>query len=84
MQILSGSRGLRICGYVIFAIGMIGLIQYVAIQAHRSLGTDLGIILGDGAIALIGLVALMAAGRFRLLEDRLDRLENSRGLRGDG
>jgi hypothetical protein len=38
----------------------------------------MGIVLGNGAIVLTGLVAIAAAQGLRKLEERLDRLENSR------
>jgi hypothetical protein len=74
----SGSPVLRIFGYIIFAYGAISTFLYIFYQVRYSTDPDMGIVLGNGAIILAGLVALSAATCLRNLEQRLDRLENSR------
>ena len=72
----SGSSVLRFFGYAIFVFGTLSMIQYVTFQIWYSISPDMGIVLGNGAILLIGLVTLSVASCLRTLERRIDRLEH--------
>jgi hypothetical protein len=74
----SSSGVVRIFGYGIFAYGALSTIQYFAITTWRSVPTDMGIALGNGAITLTGLVAISIAMCFAQIEQRLDMLEKGR------
>jgi hypothetical protein len=73
----SGSGVLRIFGYIIFVFGALSMAQDVAFQVWYSTLPDMGVVLGDGAITLIGLVAISVAICLRKLEQRIERLENT-------
>ena len=72
----SGSSVLRFFGYTIFVFGTLSMVQYVTFQIWHSISPDMGIVLGNGAILLIGLVSLSVASCLRTLERRIDRLED--------
>lgn len=73
----SDSRVVRFFGYIIFACGALGTIQYLRDQIWNSILPGMGVVLGYGAIMLTGLVALSVAACLKKLEQRIDALENA-------
>ncbi len=73
----AGAGVVRLFGYILFAYGLVSTLLYLIFQIRYSIGPDMGIVLGNGAITLIGLVALSVATCLVQLEKRLDRLESA-------
>lgn len=79
----SGPEVVRLFGYIIFVFGALSTIQYLAVVVLRHLPIDMGIALGNGAVVLIGLVAISTARCLTTLEQRLLKLENARAVSKD-
>jgi hypothetical protein len=79
----SGPEVERLFGYIIFVFGALSTIQYLAVIVSRHLPIDMGIALGNGALVLIGLVAISTAVCLTALEQRLLKLENARAVSRD-
>jgi hypothetical protein len=65
-----------IFGYIVFALGAFGIIFYYATQVLYSLAQDMGIVLGNVAITLLGLAVVGIAKCLRNFEERLSRIES--------
>jgi len=66
---------LRFLGNVVFALGVLEIIHDFVRVSYFSFPFNLGIVLGNIAIVLVGLVASMSANEFKKLEERLERLQ---------
>ena len=75
MRTLAGSSGVRIFGYVIFCWGALSTAFDFYTVYFRSFPINMGISLGNGAIVLLGLVAIVVAKALKSLENRLQALE---------
>ncbi len=67
----------RVLSYLILALGIANALQYAVVTHWRFLPLDMGIALGNGAIVLIGAVALALANGLARLERRLDSIEGA-------
>lgn len=74
----SGSGVIRIFGYIILVFGALSMAQDVVFQIRHSIPPNIGVVIGDGAITLIGLVAIAVAACLKKLEHRIEALENMR------
>jgi hypothetical protein len=73
-------KSLLILGYILFCVGALGLVDDLVRQNQFSRPFDMGIILGHGAISLIGLVTIAVAGVLKQLQERLDKIEKKSGI----
>jgi hypothetical protein len=69
------SRRIQIMGNIVTTVGILGLILYYWEKLHLGRPSDFGIVLGNGAIILVGVFGLMASKSLLDIEKRLDRLE---------
>jgi hypothetical protein len=83
VRIRQGSLAVRVFGHVLFWSGGLGYAYHFITVHWYSFPQNLGISLGSGAIALLGLVALAVASCLKNLEERLDRIEGQRVGTGD-
>jgi TRAP-type C4-dicarboxylate transport system permease small subunit len=74
----TGSQWVRLFGFLIFGWGILSTIADFASRMLYSFPLEMGIVLGNGAILLVGLVAITAAKALKNLEERLDRIEDNR------
>jgi hypothetical protein len=85
MSIRMNPSGLvAILGYVILIGGVSSSIPYVAARVFYSQPPDMGILLGNCAIVLTGLVATSVATCLRKIERRMDSMESARRASGEG
>jgi hypothetical protein len=74
----SGVLPIRILGYLVLAAGLGGMaIDYIA-RLQYSAPQNMGIVLGNSALALVGCVTWALATALQKVERRLDELEQSR------
>jgi hypothetical protein len=66
---------LRVLAYAILAGGLVGTAAEFFTRSEMAIPQDLGRVLGNGALVLLGLVTSMIAGVLRNLEKRLDEIE---------
>jgi hypothetical protein len=71
----SVSLPMQIFGYLILALGLGGCALYYGPRLAYGHARDMGIVLGNGAIVLLGLVTIAAASALRTIERRLRALE---------
>ncbi len=69
---------LALCGYIILGLGISGFASDYFTRLQYSLSGDMGIVLGDGAITLLGIITVTIAKCLKNLEQRLDRIEASK------
>jgi hypothetical protein len=62
-------------GYVIFAFGVLSTGIDFHARIYRSFPLDMGIVLGNCALLLLGLTAQVIAQSIRKLERRLERID---------
>ncbi|MEA2987089.1 MAG: hypothetical protein QOD94_3343 [Alphaproteobacteria bacterium] len=62
-------------GYVVLAGGITSTAQDIVSRIMFSAPLNMGIVIGNGALLLLALVTLLAAKYFKILEDRLSKLE---------
>jgi hypothetical protein len=78
MNWLAGTKGLKRFGYIVTAWGLLSFgANYVAIAVY-GFPHDMGIALGNGAITLAGLIAIMSAKCIGDLDRRMTALERDR------
>jgi archaellum biogenesis protein FlaJ (TadC family) len=63
--------------YLLTIWGVVASIADYVSRTQFSFPFNLGIVLGNGAIALIGLVGIALCRHIQKIEDRLSKLENS-------
>jgi hypothetical protein len=66
---------LRLLAYVILAGGLVLTAADFFTRPEMAIPTDMGVVLGNGALVLLGLVTSMIASVLRNLEKRLDKIE---------
>ena len=71
------SFALRVFGYIILALGLGGTANDHITRYFYSFPQNMGIVLGNGAICLLGLVTISVATSIKKLERRLDLLESN-------
>jgi len=64
-----------IFGYVILALGGFGTVDYYFMRVEYSAPQNMGIVQGNTALMLLGVIALVIAQSLKSLEKRLDKLE---------
>lgn len=74
---------MKVFGYVILVLGALGFLEYFITNYLYLLPQNMGIVLGNGAIVLLGLVTLAIAKCLDHLEGRLDKIEGALSARGD-
>ena len=74
MSMKASARFVRLSGWFIFGFGILGAVQDF-LSRPRFLIPH-GVALGNGAIILLGLVAIAVGNCLKGLEDRVGRLEN--------
>ena len=67
-----------IFGYLILALGVFGTADYYVTNILYSYPQNMGIILGNSAITLLGLVTAAVAKCLKNLEERLDGIASIR------
>lgn len=72
------SRGVLIAGYIVFALGIGNTVADFVSRIEFSFPLNIGIVIGNSAIMLIGLVSLIVGRCLKRLEERLDELEQLR------
>ena len=77
------SRGVRLFGYMIFGWGILSTATDVVSRFQFFFPQNMGIVLANGAILMIGLVAITVATALRGLGERLDKIENVRSASGE-
>ena len=70
-----GSWWVRVFGYGILACAALGYVDYFAMSILYSYPQNMGIVLGNSALALLGLVTTQIGACLKSLEERLERLE---------
>ena len=70
---------LRVLAYAILAGGLVGTAAEFFTRPEMAIPQDMGIVLGNGALVLLGLVASAVATVLRNLDMRLDRIERQGG-----
>jgi hypothetical protein len=70
-----GSRRVLIAGYALFVFGALSTIVDHLAWLQFSFPRNLGVIIGNGAVMLLGLLAIIIADSLKRLEGRLNRLE---------
>jgi hypothetical protein len=68
----------------VLGFGVLGFVQDFIWRYKYSMPADLGIALGNGAIAIIGAVTLVIANCLNDLDQRLRRLENNQAGKNNG
>ena len=76
--IRSHSRRVLIVGYVIFAYGVTSTVVDFVARAQFAFPRNMGIIIGNGAITIVGLVAVIIAKCLMKLEERVHNIEQSK------
>jgi hypothetical protein len=66
---------LRVLAYAILAGGLVGTAAEFFTRPEMAIPQDLGRVLGNGALVLLGLVTSMIASVLKNLEMRLDKIE---------
>jgi hypothetical protein len=75
MKSLKDGPSLQVAGYIILAAGLSGTALDYIFRYFYSFPQNMGIVLGNSAIVLLGCVTWMAATSIKKLERRLDLLE---------
>ena len=78
------SWDLRLLGYLIFACGASGFVIDYVTRIRYSLPQNMGIVLGNGALTLLGLITYVAAKHLQNLDKRLSRIEDALSRETDG
>jgi hypothetical protein len=68
-----------ICDYFVFVIGLVGTVADFINRAAFNYPLNLGIVLGNGAVVIIFLFALMISKCLLKIESRLDLIESKTG-----
>lgn len=68
-----------IYGFMVFMSGLLGLIFDGILRSHNIYPFSFGIILGFGAQGIIGLFAILIGSCLKKIEERLDKIERSKG-----
>jgi hypothetical protein len=71
-------NALRAFGYLLLAYGSISLATDYVSHSNFGFPFNLGITLGSGAIALLGLVTISVTAALRKIEERVEALEKRR------
>ena len=69
---------IRLFGYVILAFGVSSMAVYYIGEFLYSLPRNMGIVLGNGALTLLGCVTLAVADSLKKFERRLEQLERTK------
>ena len=77
-SVLSSSLGVRLFGYLFLLTGLFGIAMDEIGRSFYSHPFNLGIVLGNAAIGMVGVIALMVARQLKTLEQRLEKLEKDR------
>jgi hypothetical protein len=67
---------ISLLGYLILATGLLGGAIYYYTRFRYLLPQDMGIVLGNGALVLLGCVTTAVATVLRKLERRLDQIDH--------
>jgi hypothetical protein len=80
LKFLSAPRSLEIVGYVAVGLSIVSLVQSNLAEVRGTSKFDPPYHLADAALAYVGLVTLLIAGRLSALDKRLKKLEEKTNI----